>query len=509
MAPNTEHDVATIRSLMSDGDLHAAGELIHDAMNEGAGGPDVETLLAYSEYLLLKCRPFSAESALHPIEDQGSQRQELLSARAALARSDQSVEPINPSASDRALSGKVNTTLLDGLDPERIREARAAQSANFERHLRVKPFLNDNQSYLPGVLGTVDERLQSLVQAGRPTAEGPPALWAYFLGETLRHLAGAEWRGGGLVADSTMKMPNGLEFSPYVWAFWRLNHRTHSLVGLVSVLMRLDGADDQAIKATLGSTSPLFPEGRYEPHWGRHALSEALHYALDPDCDVVGVGLTAECPISRMQVPLLVGGPSGVELVLFWNTSEEEEQFRRFVDMLCLSEYGKTRWQIVSPHDIPSDLALYGQADGARRAVLCARRFLTPNPKQNARWCVTLLDHLMDIVLDGSLESIELLDGPFMDNLRRGGPQRWASLFGDRHSLLVMVTSYIGETLIRHVGGSWGVDRITGEPFGPTSGLEAGDVRFNLGAKVLKRFYSEESVSILPVVRDYQRRVTT
>ena len=509
MAPNTDHEVEEIRSLMSDGDLRTAGELIHDAMDSAAGGPEIEIVLAYSEYLLLKSRPFSAESALHPIENRGSQRQELLSARAALARSDQVGEPVNPAVREGALSGKVNTTLLDGLDPERVSEAIAAQTEHFERHLRVKPFLNDNQSFVPGALGTVNERLQALVQAGRPTAEGPPALWAYFLGETLRQLAGAVWRGGGLVADSTMRMPNGLEFSPYVWAYWRLNHRTHSLVGLVSVLMRLDGSDDPAIKAVLGPVGALFPEGRYEPHWGRHALSEALHYALDPELDVVGIGLTAECPIARMQIPLVINGPSGVELVLFWNTSEEEEQFRRFIDMLCLSEYGKSRWKIVGPEDLPSDVALYGQADGGRRAALCARRFLSPDPKQNARWCVTLIDHLMDIVLDGSLESIDVLDKQLMDNLRRGGPQRWGALFEDRCSLLVMVTSYIGETLIRHVGGSWAVDRITGEPFGPTSGLKAGDVRFNLGAKVLKRFYSEGSESILPGVREYQRRVTT
>ena len=507
MSTTYENELNSIRELLANGEEHTAGQRLDTLMNRLAGRPDREVLLLFAEYLLRRGRPFSAERVLKPlVKSHTTTRGQLLTAQSIAEQGDSERSRDLAASATGESSGPIDVRLLTIFDEQVARQSNDAMQARIDSELRGHPVFENADPYAVELLERVDTHLSELARDGRPTSKASSELWGYYLGEICRRHAGGVWQWRRRLSESTMLLASDIEFNPTVWISWRLNHNKHHLRRLLAVLMYLDGVDPARIAAVVGAEAATFPRGDYEPQWGRHALSEALEFAVREDAQVLGLGLRADCPFAAMQVPLIVRGPAGPESILFWNTPEEEESFRRYLDMLCLSEMARFRWRIESGSGkLPEDIALYQRADGGVRAGLLARRLVKPEPAHNARWLVAVADVLFDVVLDGSRASLDTIDSQVLEKVRLGGPNRWGKLFDERHPILFMVTSYVGEVLRASCGGEWGADRITGEAMGPTSGLEIGDVRFNLGAKVLRRFYGGAHQSIIPTMEQYEQ----
>jgi len=504
-----------VRTLLKRGDLHDAGAQIDDLMNECAGVPVNEVLLVYSQYLLHRGRPFAAECVLAPLITGGSEsvRAQLLHAQAIaemgdVERARQRFDAIDSTET----SGPIDTTLLTELLDDRGAERRARALAALGDQLRGLRYIDKMDPFSVASLAAADAELTS--QTGRHQAhtDGPPELWAYFIGEACCQHLGAHWIWRRRVADSTVFIPvadGALELCPFTWAVWRLDRPEHTLVDLFGVLLRLGGTEEHEITAALGTDIGIPTEG-YVAVPGRHPLTEALHFASECATrseKVLALGLVSDSPFSRVELPVVVAGPDGPKVILFWTDPNERDAFQRFLDMLCLGPFARLPWVISSTtNPLPADVDMYRDADGGVRAALLARRLCTADPSQNARWAVPLARVLLQANLDGSASSIEVVDRVLVEQLRPGGETRWRALFEDRTSLLFILTSYVGELLRANYGGEWGADRITGSPIGPTSGLERGDVRFNLGAKILKRFYNGGDEPLLDSIREYAKQ---
>lgn len=504
-------ELPAIRRLLGDGELRAAGDRLHRLMDLCGATPSTDSTLLFAEYLLQHGRAFSAEQVLGCLLTRTqSNRALLLHAQAALEQGDLPEAQRRAGRASTTASGPIDLGLVSAMDPDAARDNRARSAQRLQAELTQRHYLDPSDPLTTESLLAVDSRLGELVRTGRPEADGPAELWAYYLGEYLcRHVA-ARWVWRRQLSHSTLVLRSGLEINPYVWILWRMNHAEHHLRRFLAALLELEDVPPDRIAGLLGPDAMMSAHDQYVPQWGRHALSEALHYALTvhrDDAVVTSLGVLADASFCTVQVPLIVAGPNGPEAVLFWNTAEEEEAFRRYLDIVALSHIGRLRWRIVGHQDpTPADVRLYEKPDGAVRATLVSRRLVSSDPQANARWFRELCSVLLDGKLDGGPESVAWIDRHLIEVLRSGGPNRWGKLFDDRHALLFMITSYVGEVMRNQFGGNWGADRVTGEAIGPTSGLEVGNVRFNLGARVLKRFYKGISSSLSPVVEEYGRK---
>ena len=507
MSTTHDKDLASIRELMATGELRAAGLRLDKMMNSLAGRPDRGVHLLYAEYLLARGRPFSAERALTPLlSTHSTGRGEQLAAQSVAEQGDFERAKRLAAEAPKKSSGPIDLRLLTILDEQAAAAARVDAHSKIEAELRARPLFDGGDLFTADALERVDARLTELVRAGRAESEGSTETWGYYLGELCRRHAGAVWQWRRRLSESTMTLPCGVEFNPCIWIGWRFNHGEHHLRRFIGVLLMLEGVAFSEAASIVGRDAVSTPAGEYKIQWGRHALSEALELAVHGDVNVLALGLRVDCPFASVQIPIVVDGPAGPEAVLFWNTPEEEDAFRRYLDMLCLSEMARYRWRIeTGPDAPPPDIALYQRADGGVRAGLLARRLVKQDPTHNARWFSVIAEVLFEVVLDGTRSSLDVVDASIMEKIRFGGPNRWGKLFDERHPILFMATSYVGEVLRASSGGVWGADRISGEPIGPTSGLEIGDVRFNLGAKILKRFYDGVAESIMPSIEEYEQ----
>jgi hypothetical protein len=503
--------VHTVRQLMAGGELVEASRRLETLLVECRGVARPEVLLAHAELLLQRGRPASAERALLPLllDAQPPRRARWLAAVAARELGDEERAVAWVEDTDvREESGPIEITLLaaaGGAEAERLRQADAARLRD---ELEAHPaFLGVPPYGLAGLLRF--ESAEARVAADPPRTEA----LAYYIGELCCRLFGATWRptrrhGDGRVSVETAR--GRVELAPYTWARWREARVEHALLDLFAVLMRLRGHSDAEIREALGVGVPSAPPAPPDaaPHPLSVALVEALQVESGPRTEVVrALGLLSDSPTARVEVPLVVEGAHGARLVLFHTDLEQTPAFARYLDLLALGPFGRWPWQIeVRGGHLSEALRPYRHGDAALRAALVARRLCAEDPASNARWAVALAATFFDANLDGSLASLAEVD-EIIDALRAGGPERWESVYEERGAILYLLTCYAGEVLRARVGGGWSRDRLTGAPMGPASGLERGDVTFNLGTSVLRRFHDGDDESLLQRARAYRERL--
>jgi hypothetical protein len=501
-------EVQRARDLLAQGRAGEASRSVERVMNRAAGRAQPDVLHAYAHYLLARGRPFSAGRALRPLLRRRPVEPETRVLYAETLADAGDVQRSLELAETLANSGGEGAVAAAKLFDELHRLGAHEEHPDAEvvrRRLGELTGREPAQLLEPGALPQLDERLRDWSVMGS-LAHSPAAdLWGYCLGEYLRRHLGATWSWRRRLEASTVRVPVGtgtVELLPTVWARWALEGSDHRLAHVVRALLLLQGARRERLESLLGASLEEDPGALAERDPLSAALAEATRRQACGE-RVTGLGLAADCPFGRVRAPLVVEDTDGPKLVVQCSPSGEEGDFERYLDMLCLGPFGRNRWTVASVN--PAHRA-YERPDAGRRAALVARRLCSEDNAQNARWAVTVAGNLLETTLDGRLSSLSKVERLVTDELRQGGIERWGELFEERFAMLFLLTCYTGEVVRRHYGGEWGADRLTGEPTGPTAGLELGGVRFNLGAVLLRTFYGGPSRSMLPAVREYARR---
>lgn len=509
-------DFAEVRDLLGKGDLKRAGPTIEQLMTGCAGIARLDVVLLYGEYLLRCGRPFSTSRVLRSLKNRfrNNFRFRLLHAKALadmgrmdLARA--AARELSKSSGENRNQAKQLVTEIDGiLTGVSAHKQHATHLSAFESTLE----LVSDALFTPPALKKLDEHLSGMQDMDEELTEAVARQWGFYLGEYLNRRFGAQWRWSISPDLSRIQMPvrtGNLELFPDLWILWALSRPEHRLTDLVRVLLEIAGVEQAEIEMEVGSPSEfLAGEASDEPS---DPLSEALRYALtvtSRGIPVRGLGLHADCPWSRLRVPLLLETQHGPTAVLFVTDPKQKTQFERYLDMLCLSQYGQTRWSVRNQrsHISHPSLQIYEAPDRAVRAALVARRMCTSNPSENARWATIIGEMLLKISLDGRPSTVVKVQDAIIEQIRPGGRARWGVLFENRYSILFMLTCYLGEILRNRYGGRWGADRLSGRKIGPTAGLELPDLRFNLGIQVLKTFHNGKEDPLLPSTIEYARR---
>ncbi|MCA9562439.1 MAG: hypothetical protein KC561_03075 [Myxococcales bacterium] len=508
----SNQELDAVRALMRGGDFANAQRRLDILLDKYSPNLPAELLLTRAELLLARGRSFSAEQSLA-----GVLRPDVNPRIVALHA--QAVADVGDAARAESLltrarnlkfqASPMDDQLLTDLSPERATKRQTDRLRQTLSELESLSFFYGIDPFSPEARMRADEQLSAAARASQPYREGKAARWAIYLGEFCVRRLGAVWRWRRRVEDSLVYIPTptgDLEVCPYVWASWRLASPQHRIGEFLSVLMSLRGDPHDVIDETLGEVE--LNGTVYEPIPGRHPLSEALHAAETASAagrGVLALGVPSDCPFGRVAVPLVVESGGEPEVRLYMSSPEFESTFLRYLDMLALGPFGHLRWAVVTGGgNRPEIIAEYEKPDRNARAALVARRLCRDEPRKNARWIQHISAALFDLPLDGTPASLELVDDLVGTLLRPSGAESRPELVEGQLAAVFMLTCYCGEVLRSAYGGHWGPDRATGAPMGPTSGLEIGDVRFNIGAKVLRRFYFGDEALAPAAVRYVQ-----
>jgi hypothetical protein len=479
-------------------------------MTSTAGLPQTDVILLYAQYLIHKGRFFAATTVMKPLLKKKSvdSRVALLYAQAA-AHTDRYEDVYEMLDQVSGIGPKQLSNEMSGLrDPENRQPLAERYTQQLASVIRV----GTQEVFSEGSIALADQQLHRLIEEEQVGWAGDVEAWSYFIGEYCVRNLGASWSWRHGLVESVVHLPSGnglIEICPYVWATWRLAGPHNHLRNLIRVLLELTRATAERIQAITGAEGPFSPDA-YRPDPTRDICTEALHCSIGlagAGHAIRGLGVLSDNPISRMMVPVTVEAKDGLRAVLIWNEPGDMDAFHRYLDLLCLGPFARCPWTIVDPAGAPAKSArAYENSDPGVRASLVARRLCSEDPAANARWLVTIAEVLFETTLDGSPDSIADIDRIIDNHLSPGGQSRWGDLYSDRYAILFMLTCYCGEILRARYGGRWGSDRITGRPIGPTSGLELGNIRYNIGASILKRFHQDGRTALTPGAVEFAQR---